>query len=108
MILSVSYGTRSAEPDSLTKHILADLAVRLRAAPAVQVTIEAFTDSVGEANTNLKLTQKRAERAKAFLVAEKIAAKRITAIGRGEANPIADNATALGRRSNRRLEISFR
>jgi len=107
LILHVAYISGGTEFDPTSARVMKDLAIRLRAAPDVQATIEGFTDDIGEADANLKLSQKRADKAKAYLVSRRIAANRITAIGKGETSPIADNATALGRRTNRRLEISF-
>lgn len=68
------------------------------------VTIEGHTDSQGADAFNKALSQSRADAVKASLV-EKfgIAADRVTAIGYGEAQPIADNATAAGRAQNRRV-----
>ena len=71
-----------------------------------KVRIEAFTDSQGEAAANLALSRKRADAVRDALVKGGVAAARIQASGRGEANPVADNATAAGRAKNRRVEIS--
>lgn len=71
------------------------------------VTIEVYghTDSSGSDQTNLELSQARVDAVKAFFLAQGIEADRITAIGRGETEPVADNATAEGRQLNRRVEI---
>lgn len=71
------------------------------------VTIEVYghTDSAGSDQTNLALSQARVDAVKAFFLAQGIEADRITAIGRGESEPVADNATAEGRQLNRRVEI---
>lgn len=71
------------------------------------VTIEVYghTDSSGSDRTNLELSQARVDAVKAFFLAQGIEADRITAIGRGESEPVADNATAAGRQLNRRVEI---
>lgn len=71
------------------------------------VTIEVYghTDSSGSDRTNLALSQARVDAVKGFFLAQGIEADRITAIGRGESEPVADNATAAGRRLNRRVEI---
>ena len=71
------------------------------------VTIEFYghTDSVGSDETNMALSQARVDAAKGFLVAQGIDPDRITAIGRGETEPVADNDTAEGRQFNRRVEI---
>jgi outer membrane protein OmpA-like peptidoglycan-associated protein len=69
------------------------------------LTIEGHTDSRGSDSYNQALSQQRADAVRAFFVERGYHAKLITAIGRGEARPIADNATAEGRANNRRVEI---
>jgi len=68
------------------------------------VTVEGHTDSQGADAYNQKLSQSRADAVKAVLITKfGIAADRVTAIGYGEAKPIADNNTADGRETNRRV-----
>jgi outer membrane protein OmpA-like peptidoglycan-associated protein len=61
-----------------------------------------YADSTGDDQYNVKLSQERAQSAIDYLVTKGIAAGRLTAVGYGEANPIADNATPEGRALNRR------
>jgi outer membrane protein OmpA-like peptidoglycan-associated protein len=68
--------------------------------------VEAHTDDQGPDAANLALSQKRADAVKKALVDAGIGGSRITAVGRGEAAPVADNATADGRARNRRVEIT--
>lgn len=68
------------------------------------VTVEGHTDSQGADAYNQKLSQNRADAVKAVLITKfGIDADRVTAIGYGEEKPIADNNTADGRESNRRV-----
>jgi OmpA-OmpF porin, OOP family len=68
------------------------------------VTVEGHTDSVGSDVYNKNLSQKRADAVKAVLISKfNIGADRVTAVGVGEASPIADNTTATGREENRRV-----
>tara|TARA_R110002072_G_scaffold1130_10_gene9482 strand:+ start:52823 stop:53911 length:1089 start_codon:yes stop_codon:yes gene_type:complete len=68
------------------------------------VTVEGYSDDRGRAAYNKNLSQKRADGVRTTLINEfKIPAERITAIGYGEENPIANNATAEGRAQNRRV-----
>lgn len=68
------------------------------------VTVEGYSDDRGRAAYNKSLSQKRADAVRTALINEfKISADRITAVGYGEENPIADNATAEGRAKNRRV-----
>jgi OOP family OmpA-OmpF porin len=68
------------------------------------VTVEGHTDSQGADAYNQKLSQSRADAVKAMLITKYgVAAERVKSIGYGEAQPIADNATADGREQNRRV-----
>ena len=63
------------------------------------------TDSVGSNNYNQKLSVKRAEAVKAYLVTKGIEKNRVYTEGKGEKQPVADNKTSEGRAKNRRVEI---
>jgi len=69
------------------------------------VSVEGFTDSRGSDDTNLKLSQDRANAVKDYLVSQGVKPEKVRALGRGEANPIASNDTPEGRANNRRVEI---
>lgn len=69
------------------------------------VAVEGHTDSEGEPEANQILSEERARSVVDHLVAGGIAADRLTWAGYGETRPIADNATAEGRRLNRRIEF---
>lgn len=73
--------------------------------PDMQVELGGYTDSIGSAAYNLKLSQKRAESVKAFLVGKGIDGGRIQAKGYGKENPVASNKTDEGREYNRRVEL---
>jgi OOP family OmpA-OmpF porin len=76
--------------------------------PATTAVIEGHTDNVGNEAANVKLSQRRAESIKAYLV-EKfgINGLRIKAVGYGPNKPIASNATDAGRQKNRRVDAVF-
>ena len=63
------------------------------------------TDSVGSDAYNQKLSVRRAESVKAYLVSKGIEANRIYTEGKGEMQPVADNKTREGRAKNRRVEV---
>lgn len=73
--------------------------------PEIKVSIDGYTDITGKPATNLALSEKRANAAKAYLVKKGIADSRLSAAGHGIENPIADNKTAAGRAENRRVEF---
>ena len=72
--------------------------------PTVKGVIEGHTDNVGSAAANMKLSQRRAEAVRSYLIKKHgIAADRLTAKGYGMTRPIADNGTEAGRQQNRRI-----
>jgi len=71
----------------------------------VAVSVEGHTDSVGTDAYNQKLSQRRAESVKSYLVGKGVAAGRLSTKGYGEANPVASNSTKDGRALNRRVEL---
>ena len=71
--------------------------------PLVRMLIEGHTDNTGKAEANLLLSENRAAAVKKYLVGRKVDVDRLDAIGYGQDQPIADNATAEGRARNRRV-----
>jgi len=63
------------------------------------------TDSVGSDEYNQKLSVRRAEAVKAYIISKGVEANRVYTEGKGEKQPVADNKTAEGRAKNRRVEI---
>jgi len=84
---------------------IGNLAEMMKKYPEITIQIEGYTDSVGDAKYNEKLSQRRADAIRKYLV-EKfgIAGSRLTAIGYGESRPVASNDTKDGREKNRRVE----
>lgn len=71
----------------------------------VQVEVAGHADSTGPAEYNVGLSLRRAHAVRDYLVGNGIAADRLIVKGYGETRPVADNATAEGRFSNRRVEL---
>ncbi|STR18761.1 Outer membrane protein II [Janthinobacterium lividum] len=63
------------------------------------------TDAVGPDTYNQKLSQRRAEAVKAYLVAQGVETSRVYTEGKGETQPVADNTSAAGRAKNRRVTV---
>ena len=95
----------SAELTAEDKAELDRVATRLTELEFVGGTATGHTDSVGDEAYNQKLSERRAQAVVDYLHAKGVAAGRITAIGMGEAKPLADNATEEGRAQNRRVTI---
>ncbi len=69
------------------------------------IELQGFTDDRGDENYNNTLSQRRAEGVLRYLVSKNIPLFRVSIVGLGETNPIADNKTRTGRDQNRRVEI---
>lgn len=84
---------------------LDDLASKVKGINLEVVIAVGHTDSVGSDAYNQKLSVRRAEAVKAYLVSKGIEKNRVYTEGKGEKQPVADNKTAEGRAKNRRVEI---
>jgi OOP family OmpA-OmpF porin len=74
--------------------------------PGNYVVIEGHTDSTGSTEYNQKLSERRAQAVKQSLIEQfNLPVEKLSCIGYGEENPVADNATAEGRAQNRRVEV---
>ncbi|GAB4197898.1 MAG: hypothetical protein Tsb002_32440 [Wenzhouxiangellaceae bacterium] len=85
--------------------LLNSLAAALEQEEAPQITVIGHTSSEGNDAYNMQLSQRRADAVVAALIEHGLAADRLAAAGKGEQQPIADNATEAGRSLNRRVEI---
>ncbi len=70
----------------------------------VMITV-GHTDSIGSPQYNQKLSIRRAEAVKAYVVSKGLDASRVYTEGKGEAQPLADNKSAEGRAKNRRVTV---
>ncbi len=71
--------------------------------PDRKVQIEGYTDNVGSDDSNQGLSQRRADSVRAYLVQQGISSARLSAVGMGEGQPVADNGSESGRQQNRRV-----
>jgi len=83
------------------------LAALMKDHPEWHLTIEGHTDNQGKADKNLLLSKQRATAVRDYLVKKGIPENQLTAGGLGQEHPIADNNTAAGRATNRRVELKL-
>ncbi|KPA18918.1 flagellar motor protein MotB [Candidatus Magnetomorum sp. HK-1] len=101
--LNIAFQPNSFEVDSKYFGELKNIANMMKQYPKTSLVIQAHTDSSGGRMANLKLSQKRADSVRHYLIDHfKIDPYRIEAVGFGEEKPIADNSTKAGRIKNRR------
>jgi outer membrane protein OmpA-like peptidoglycan-associated protein len=101
--VNFEFNKATLTPESLP--ILDKVAASLNDYPDIKIVVEGFTDNVGGAKYNLKLSDKRASAVRDYLISKGVAANRLTEKGYGKANPIADNKTEAGRAKNRRVDL---
>lgn len=102
--LNVHFASNEFALDASDKKELDFLVEQLKKVPNRKIEIAAHTDNVGDEQSNMRLSQKRANSVKSYLVLKGISEKRIVSKGYGEAKPIQTNDTAEGKAANRRVE----
>lgn len=106
VIPGLNFGSDSADIDPRYHSELDDVARVLRSNPGLRVRIDGHTDASGSEEYNTRLSERRAEAVRDYLVDTGIGADRVEAAGLGESQPIASNATREGRAKNRRTEVT--
>jgi outer membrane protein OmpA-like peptidoglycan-associated protein len=95
----------SANLKTQAKDNVKSLASSINEYPNTEIKIVGHTDNKGTESYNLGLSERRAAAVKAFAVASGVPSSRMTTVGKGFAEPIADNTTDAGRAANRRVEV---
>lgn len=101
----VTFETASADLTPEAQAILDGIAAALVANPEIRVRVNGHTDSTGNRDYNVTLSQNRAESVRSYLEAGGVAADRMEAQGFGPDEPVQTNATPEGRQANRRVEL---
>ncbi|MDR3416805.1 MAG: OmpA family protein [Nevskia sp.] len=105
VVRAVDFEFNSAKLTAPAQQTLDEVATALVAQPELNVEVQGHTDSVGKAAYNLRLSQKRADAVKAYLVGKGVNGSHLVAKGYGKTKPIASNDTVEGRAQNRRVEF---
>ena len=102
----VFYATGSADLNSdLSKYELDHLVELMAKYPTMRVELAGHTDNVGDAASNLTLSNSRATKVFEYLVAKGVSAARMSAKGYGQEQPLESNDSPEGRQANRRTEL---
>jgi len=104
----ISFDVGRADIKPNLRGVLDDFAYGLKDDAAARVRIVGHTDNTGNDAINDPLSERRAESVRNYLADRGVAPSRVETAGRGEREPIADNATEAGRAKNRRVEIYIR
>jgi OOP family OmpA-OmpF porin len=99
------FDLNKAEIRTEARSVLEQIAAWLARNEDVSLLVEGHTDSSGSAEHNQKLSERRAESVKAFLVAQGVAATRVSTAGKGESEPVVPNDSEANRQRNRRVEL---
>ena len=97
------FGKYDLRPEAREK--LAKLSGIILGHPGLNLAVEGHTDNVGSDEVNQKLSEKRAETVRGYLVGQGLVDGAVTATGFGKTVPVADNDSPAGRQKNRRVEI---
>ena len=103
---SIQFAAGAATLTEESGPVIEEIGAALRGCPDTAFEIGGHTNSQGSESGNLRLSQERAEAVLAALRAEGLALAGSVAKGHGEAEPVADNATAEGRAQNRRIAFT--
>ena len=101
----ISFDTGSASIKPELRAVLDPFASGLRGDPSARVVIIGHTDNTGSDAVNTPLSLERARSVRDYIVTRGVTSSRVETAGRGEREPIANNASDAGRAKNRRVEI---
>jgi outer membrane protein OmpA-like peptidoglycan-associated protein len=107
VLKGVNFDTGSAKLKPAAGDTLRSVSTAMKADDDIEIEIGGHTDSVGSEDKNQKLSEKRAESVKAFLVKEGIEEGRMSTKGYGESAPVDTNDTPAGRANNRRVAFKI-
>jgi outer membrane protein OmpA-like peptidoglycan-associated protein len=103
----IGFTSARAEIDAPSREQLTEIAGVLMRCPDVRLAVTGHTDSSGSASRNRQLSAYRADAVRAYLISLGVGADRVSARGAGSSEPLASNATPVGRERNRRIDIEI-
>jgi cytochrome c oxidase subunit 2 len=106
-LVYVNFETGSAELTPLSRYELDNLVSTMKQYPNLVIEVNGHTDNTGNADSNLVLSQNRADAVKNYVVENGVEESRMRAIGYGQNRPVDTNDTEAGRANNRRTEFKI-
>jgi outer membrane protein OmpA-like peptidoglycan-associated protein len=104
---NITFATDSADLNASFLEVLGGVTKVLKEFDQTVVEVAGHTDSTGTDEYNQGLSQRRADSVSQYFTSRNIASQRLITVGMGEMRPVADNGTANGRQTNRRVEITM-
>lgn len=104
---AILFDINSYQLKPASKESISDLAEILKKYEDTNIMFSGYTDNTGREEYNQKLSEDRAKAVAEYAAFVGVDAERMTIIGYGESDPIADNGTAAGRSQNRRVEVGI-
>jgi outer membrane protein OmpA-like peptidoglycan-associated protein len=101
----ITFATGKSNVQSEFEPVLNSVSQVLKKYPETRIQVQGFTDNTGSSEFNQMLSEQRARSVASYFERNGIAGERVTTVGFGESQPIAENDTAEGRQQNRRVEI---
>lgn len=104
-LTGVTFALNSANLTDSSRPVLDGVAAGLKQHPRVKVEVQGYTDSTGSVAYNMRLSRRRAQAVREYLLGEGVGPSQLTARGYGPRDPVASNRTAEGRARNRRVVL---
>lgn len=99
----INFATGSDDIPDVNKSVLDQAAALMNRVPNVQLTVKGHTDNTGDANANKELSRERAQAVVDYLVSKGVDPSKLSAVGLGQDEPIAENTSEEGKFKNRRI-----
>ncbi len=105
ILKGVKFGSGEYTISEGSKKYIDPVIEKLKENKEIEIEVRGHTDRIGSFEANIRLSEKRAQSVRDYMVDQGVDPDRITAVGFGPKSPIGDNRTAKGRAMNRRIEI---
>lgn len=103
----ILFAVNKADLQPAAQSNLNELAVILKKYADTNVLVEGHTDSTGSEEHNMELSKRRAQSVVNYLIGNEVSGSRMSMMGYGESQPVAENESAEGRQANRRVELAI-